>query len=154
MEVVVCYRAMISKAVYTFENHPHSYRPKSLGYQWVDVGFASAMSKEMVRLKRRHCLGPASTQVSLEQYQQVRQLLISVNRHICYTRCYTLVELDENLGRRTWPPVGYDWDDFRKGSERLFVVVDVREHITTLQIIYVSLLMEDIKRQFDPIYPR
>ena len=58
--------------------------------------FFAGLVEEMVRLRSRHCLRPASTQVPLEQYQQVRQSIISVNRHICYTG----VELEETLGRQ------------------------------------------------------
>ena len=98
----------------------------------------------MVRLRSRHCLGPASTQVPLEQYQQVRQSLISVNRHICYTECYTGVELEGKLG---WTKVTPQWVMTETTSKiplkGLFVVVDVRDHTTTPQIFYASSVTAD-----------
>ena len=68
------------------------------------MGIVGTMSNEMARSGSYCYLCSASTQVSLEQYEQVRQSLISVNRHICYTECYTGVELEKNLGRRKCPP--------------------------------------------------
>ena len=70
----------------------------------------------MVRLRSCHYLRSAPTQVLLEQYQQGRQSLISVNRHICYTGCYTSGDLRLLTGLSD-PPVGDDKHDFKKGAK-------------------------------------
>ena len=73
----------------------------------------------MVRPRSCCYLCPASTQVSLKQYQQVRQTSGCVNGHICYTQRYTPVWL---LLAEIIPPYPSQSHDFKKGTKGSVVV--------------------------------
>ena len=77
------------------------------------------MGRKMVRPRSCCYLCPASTQVSLKQYQQVRQTSGSVNRHICYTQRYTPVWL---LLAEITPQYPSQSHDFKKGAKELVFV--------------------------------
>ena len=84
-------------------------------------------------------LCPASTQVTLEQYQQLRFGRSQVNRHICYTGCCTQVNDLRPLGLVPWTtnttPGEFDEQRFQNGGLKgALVVVAVVVVATTTAI--------------------
>ena len=116
--LTICFGRLVLRNIRLVKSKNMNNRSATRTAQWWCAGIDQKYQKEREMVRPRSCcyLCPASTQVSLKQYQQVKQTSGSVNGHICYTQRYTPVWL---LLPEIIPPYPSQSHDFKKGTKGL-----------------------------------